>query len=141
MNYIQFYTATIFQWKHLLNNELNKTIILDSLRYLVNAGKIKLYAYVIMPNHIHVIWKIEEKISASRGHVPLTTSKWERNPLSVDLYTREVVEQKLDYIHNNPKVEKWKLVMDDEYYKYSSEEFYETEIDKLGILTHYLDDL
>ena len=53
--------------------------------------------------------------------------------------SKKPIEQKLDYIHNNPKAEKRKLVMNDEYYKYSSEEFYETEIDKLGILTHYLD--
>ena len=36
---------------------------------------------------------------------------------------------------------KWKLVKNDERYEYSSEAFYEEEIDVLGVLTHYMDDL
>ena len=33
--------------------------------------------------------------------------------------------QKLDYIHNNPLAEPWKLVIDPCDYKYSSASFYE----------------
>ena len=34
---------------------------------------------------------------------------WERNPLSVEIYSKEIAEQKLRYIHNNPRQEKWNL--------------------------------
>lgn len=53
----QFYTATILEWKFLLYNDLFKNIIIQSLKYLVDNKKIKLYAYVTMSNHVHLIWQ------------------------------------------------------------------------------------
>ena len=51
----QFFTVTIIKWKHLLvNNELKNSSI-DSLRFLRNEGSIVVYAFVIMPNHIHLL--------------------------------------------------------------------------------------
>jgi REP element-mobilizing transposase RayT len=35
-----------------------KDILIDSLKYLVKIGKIKVYGFVIMPNHIHLIWEL-----------------------------------------------------------------------------------
>ena len=62
---------------------------------------------------------------------------WERNSLSIDLWTPAVFMQKLDYIHDNPLQEKWQLVTFPEDYKYSSAKFYETGVDEFGILTHF----
>ena len=31
---------------------------------------------------------------------------WERNPLSINIYNREMLLQKLNYIHNNPVQDK-----------------------------------
>lgn len=60
---------------------------------------------------------------------------WERNPLSIELRTEAIYEQKLDYIHWNPvKSGLCKLPED---YKYSSAKFYETGIDDFGFITHY----
>ena len=61
---------------------------------------------------------------------------WQRNPLSVDLFLKEVYIQKMEYIHNNPV--KAGLCRYPELYKYSSAEFYETGEDKFGILTHWV---
>ena len=44
---------------------------------------------------------------------------WERNPLSVDLWSRAVFLQKLNYMHNNPVRPPWKLCKHPEEYKYS----------------------
>jgi putative transposase len=33
-------------------------VVINSWKYLVENKKIKIYAYVIMPNHIHLIWKM-----------------------------------------------------------------------------------
>jgi hypothetical protein len=49
---------------------------------------------------------------------------WERNPKTKLLDSREVVEQKLDYIHNNPVQGKWMLTSDPCEYKFSSAKFY-----------------
>ncbi len=54
----QFYTATIIDWKFLLDNNIFKNIIISSLKYLVDNKKIKLHALVIMDNHIHLIWLV-----------------------------------------------------------------------------------
>ena len=61
---------------------------------------------------------------------------WERNSLSIDLWTEKVFVQKLNYIHNNPCKHPWCLVKFPEEYKYSSAKFY-TGIDDFGFLSHY----
>lgn len=51
----QFFTATILEWKPLLKQDKYKDVIIESLRFLVNDKRIKLFAFVIMSNHIHLI--------------------------------------------------------------------------------------
>jgi len=52
-----FITATILDWQPILLKKLRKQIIIRSLKYLVDKNFIRLHAFVIMPNHIHLIWK------------------------------------------------------------------------------------
>ena len=56
----QFFTATILEWKHLLKDDGYKDIIVNSLRFLKNEQSIVIYGYVIIPNHIHLIWQIQD---------------------------------------------------------------------------------
>jgi REP element-mobilizing transposase RayT len=53
----QFFTATILEWKTLLQQDKYKEEIVKSLRFLVQQKRIKLYAFVIMNNHLHLIWQ------------------------------------------------------------------------------------
>ena len=62
---------------------------------------------------------------------------WERNPLSIDLWSRPVFIQKLKYMHNNPVQAHWKLCTFPEEYKYSSFCFYEHGDMKFSFLSHY----
>ena len=55
-----FWTDTIKEWKHLLKEDKYKLIIMEQLQLLVKKNKIKVYAFVIMPNHIHLIWELVE---------------------------------------------------------------------------------
>ena len=169
-NYLQFFTATNLNWKNLLQPDKYKQIIIDSLKFLVEKQRVKVYGFVIMPNHIHIIWRIDQnhkledvkrdflkytaqmiKFDLMENHpqvlpyfeVNLKDRKyqfWERNPLSVDLYSRKIVSQKLDYIHANPLQEKWSLAQTPEEYWFSSSRFYEAGVDDFGFLTHYLED-
>jgi hypothetical protein len=50
---------------------------------------------------------------------------------------RQVVEQKLDYIHNNPM--KAGLCENSIDYEYSSARYYELNEDNWGFITHYAD--
>jgi len=164
-NHTQFFTATILQWKPLLKDNDFKDIIISSLLHLKKAGSIKLYAFVIMPNHIHLIWQIQDghkniqlrllKFTAQQFKFRLKDTGnpllkafevdakdrqyqfWERNSLSVDLWTPSIFMQKLDYIHNNPLQEKWHLAKLPEDYKYSSAKFYYTGDDEFALLDHY----
>lgn len=60
---------------------------------------------------------------------------WKREPLSIELRSASVFDQKLNYIHYNPV--KAGLCVNPEDYYYSSAKFYHDGTDKFGILTHY----
>ena len=64
---------------------------------------------------------------------------WKRGSLPGELYSREVIEQKLDYIHHNPVQGKWNLCEDFVNYKYSSAAYYELGRDDFGFMSHYMD--
>ncbi len=57
-----FFTATILEWKHILTQDKYKDIIIESFRFLVNEMRVRIFAFVIMPNHFHAVWKINEKL-------------------------------------------------------------------------------
>ena len=57
---IYFWTATINQWQRLLENDEYKDVIVDSVEYLTDSGKIDVFAFIIMPKHIHLIWRVNE---------------------------------------------------------------------------------
>jgi REP element-mobilizing transposase RayT len=58
---IEFFTATCLNWQPLLREDSRKTIVLDSLKFLVEDGRIWLYGFVIMPNHVHLLWCKRDK--------------------------------------------------------------------------------
>ena len=161
----QYFTSTIYEWKHLLSENSCKEILIDSLRFLVNNKKITLNAFVIMSNHFHSIWQplfgftpkmIQESfmkhtskqlINALGQNNQVFLNEclvnkadrkyqiWKRRPLSVELFTPAVFNQKLEYIHNNP-VEAGLCKYPEEYY-YSSARYYHDGIDYFNILTQF----
>ncbi|MBC7536066.1 MAG: transposase [Ferruginibacter sp.] len=161
----QFYTATIYQWKQLLLKEAYKNIIIESLQYLVSDKRIVLNGFVIMSNHLHLIWQASNVFTPSEVQASfmkytsrqlirlikvdspdmLTEFKvnrgdrdhqiWKRDPLGFELFTHEVFIQKLDYMHYNPV--RASLCNYPEEYYYSSAKFYEEGIDDFGMLTHF----
>ena len=59
---------------------------------------------------------------------------WKRNSLSIELHSKKVFNQKLNYIHQNPV--KAGLCKLPEEYHYSSAKFYATGVDDFDMLTH-----
>ena len=169
LDVIYFYTVAILDWVHLLKSEKFKLIVLNSLIHLVNKKRIKVYGFVIMSNHIHVIWEWLEMNGKEMPHASFmkftghqfleelrrTDSQllqrfwvkrntrnhqfWQRNALPIIMYDRKILEQKLDYIHLNPMQEHWNLVTDPNDYLYSSCSFYERDDMRFDWLTHYMD--
>ena len=69
-----FFTDTIYQFKPLLENDDLKRIVINSWKYLADKGLIVVYGYVIMPNHVHLLWNMLERMAEkARPQVSLNT--------------------------------------------------------------------
>ena len=53
-------TSTVIGWVDALSREWYKEIICDSLKFCINNKGLLLHAWVIMPNHIHLIASCQE---------------------------------------------------------------------------------
>ena len=164
---IFFFTATNLNWIKLLADDEIKKLIVQSLKFLSNNKRVKIWGFVIMPNHIHILWQIcfpHKKADVQRDFLKYTAQQikfyliknnsplldniivnakdrkyqiWERNALSFEIDNSETLLQKLNYIHKNPLQEKWNLCIHQESYFYSSYRFYETGVDDFGFLEHF----
>ena len=64
---------------------------------------------------------------------------WERRAKWIEIDNLAILEQKIEYIHNNPVQEKWKLVDLPEVYIWSSASFYLLNDKRYGFIKHYMD--
>jgi REP element-mobilizing transposase RayT len=147
-----------------------KNIIINSLTYLSDLGKTDVFGFVIMPNHIHLIWRINEmngkettqgsflKYTAHEFKKTLKTDAdnslasfavdaqnkayefWKRDSLAIHLFSKEIAYQKLDYIHYNPCTEYWQLAKEPNDYLFSSAKYYETGIKNFRFLKDLRDE-
>lgn len=169
LNKVYFWTSTIKDWTQLLKNDSYKELVILCLKELVEKKLIVVYAFVIMPNHIHLVWEMIEKNGKEMPHASFNKKTahelvkdmkinrqqllplfkvdererafriWQRDALAVWMDRRAKVEQKINYIHLNPLQERWNLADRPEDYKWSSARFYEEGIDDFGVITHYLE--
>ncbi len=159
----------MLNWQKLLQHDERKQILMDSLKFMVNEKRIWLYGFVIMPNHIHLMWcrqddwvnksteQISLKFTAQQIKFKIIDTNpsellnykntqndrlyhfWERRPYIATMYNRNVAAQKIDYMHYNPV--KAGLCETPEEYHYSSARFYELNQDDWGFITHYQEHL
>jgi len=152
---IFFFTATINSWMHLLAEDKYKQVVADSLENLKNRKLADVFAFVIMPNHIHLIWRtlslngketvqgsflkytahcfkrmlLEDNSDQLSKYSVVASNKqfefWQRDSLAIHLYSKEVAFQKLDYLHLNPLAEHWQLAKEPSGYYWSSASFYQ----------------
>ncbi len=64
---------------------------------------------------------------------------WERRPMWIHIENSMILEQKLDYIHNNPLQNKWKLCASPEDYEWSSASYYLSEQKTFDFLCDFRD--
>jgi len=150
--YALFTTVTCLEWKPILENDREKRIVVESMRFLVNDERVRIFAFVIMLNHFHLIWQMRQnhdREGEQRNFLKFTGQQilknlrnnrsalldelfvqakdrkfqvWERNSLSVPLWSLKVFDQKLEYFHRNP-VKAGLCEFPEDYY-YSSAGFY-----------------
>src|SRR5689334_7806273 len=164
----EFFTATILNWHCLLNNDSCKQIVVDTLSWLSTNKRCTIHGFVIMPNHIHLLWKISNGYSRRQVQGTLlsfsahafkkyiandsqhftryqvnaadrTYQFWERMPMVKVCWYRPFLLQKLEYMHNNPCQPRWDLSALPEDYFWSSAAFYEKGISRFPWLVHFMD--
>ena len=165
-HYPDFFTATCLNWTDVLRQDQYKDIVIDSLRFMVRNERAIVYAFVIMTNHIHLVWQFigqHQREAVQRDFLKFTSQQilkdlrnkkstlqlellvnasdrkfqvWERNPLSIPLVSEKMTEQKIKYIHENPVRKGWCVHPED--YHYSSARFYLCNERNWDFLTHCL---
>jgi putative transposase len=159
-----FITVTCLNWAPVLTAKEHKEIIVNSLRFLVRQERVRVSAFVLMDTHFHLIWQVmgeHTREDVQRDFLKFTSQQilkhlrnnnspilnellvdakdrkyqvWERNSLSIELYSEKVLAQKLDYIHLNP-VQAGLCSLPEEY-EYSSAWFYEKNELNFDFLNH-----
>ena len=152
-----FVTFAVVEWIDVFTRNKYKDIILDSLGYCQKEKGMEIFAWCIMTNHIHLIFRsikgmkpeqilgdfkrftsktlvktIKDNPAESRKKWMLkifeTCAKktsnvkdyqfWRHDNKPVELWSKKVIDEKVNYIHNNPV--KAGLVSKPEDYLYSS---------------------
>jgi|SRR6185437_10480072 len=151
-----FLTFTVVGWLDVFTRREYCDIVIKNLQYCKDNKGMELYAFVIMPSHIHLIVRQNESrlsevvrdfksITAKEIIKEIITNNvesrkdwilnffkayasdikqnkeymfWQKTNHPVELFSAKVMEQKINYIHNNP-VEAG-IVDSPEYYVYSS---------------------
>lgn len=164
---VYFWTSTVKDWKNLFVQDKYKQLIIDQWRSLTQKELIIVYGFVIMPNHLHVIWELCKRNGKEMPHASFNKATahlivkdlkvnhpavipyfkvnehersfriWQRDPLAVLMDNKSKVEQKLTYIHQNPLQERWNLATDPIEYPWSSAAFYENEPTDFDFLVRY----
>ncbi len=138
---IHFVTFTIIEWANLFSKVIYKDIFIENLKFYVRNQGLKVHAFVIMSNHVHLIvssTQPKNDLSSIIGRIKSYTSKqflailksgndnrsswllemfrkavsdnsrnkdyqvWIQHNHPIELNTNEMIDQKLEYIHNNP---------------------------------------
>ncbi|MBK7855243.1 MAG: transposase [Bacteroidetes bacterium] len=166
---LYFVTMTVVGWIDVFTRAQYCDEIVSSFNYCIEKKDLRVFAFVIMPSHIHFIAKvenygnlsdvlrdfksftakriiqlIEESDKESRkewllymfeffGKKQVQNKKyqfWQQNNHAFDLFSNKFIDQKVDYIHNNP-VEA-RIVQEPYQYIYSSaNEFTDLKLSEL----------
>lgn len=161
-NAMYFLTFTVIDWVDVFTRKEYKFELVDSMNYCVKKKGLTIFAWVIMSNHMHVIWQAREGHNLSdilRDFKKFTAKKiismiedgnesrkvwllekfefagkrlkriskykfWkdDNHAIQLDPLNPEMIDQKLDYIHDNPV--KAMLVEEPHHYIFSSAKDY-----------------
>ncbi|RUT78079.1 REP-associated tyrosine transposase [Ancylomarina longa] len=154
---VYFVSFAVVEWIDVFTRLEYKEILLDSLRYCQHHKGMEIFAWCIMTNHIHLVYKsvngqnpelllgdlkrftsnklvkaIKVNPRESRKEWLLEKFKkaaeqssnvkhyqfWRHDNRPIELWSNKVIDEKINYIHNNPVEEG--LVTYPEEYVYSS---------------------
>lgn len=163
---VYFLTFQVVGWADIFSRKCYRDIIINSLDYSRKNKGLKVYAYVIMTNHVHLIVRSKHgDLSGIVRDVKKFTSKqlfktvdeinesrrewltlifnyhgkynkrvkgrqlWTHENHAVELTNNEMIDSKINYIHENPVRAGW--VKNSENYLYSSAQNFSGDTDAL----------
>lgn len=153
---LYYATLTVVGWLDVFTRREYVNIVYDSIRFCQEKKNLQLYAYVVMPNHLHLICSTgEQPLNEVLRDMKSFTAKaivdaiatnaqesrrewllhifeyhgrgnsqnrnfqfWQHGSHPIELYSEEVIWQKVRYLHNNPV--KAGMVTEPEHYLHSS---------------------
>ncbi len=166
---VNFVSFAVVEWLDVFTRNEYKNIVIDSLHYCQKNKGMEIFAWCIMTNHIHLIFRSKngQKPELLLGDFKRFTSKeivkaiinnpresrkdwlleqflkagakssnvnkyqfWRHDNNPIELWSNQVIDEKINYIHNNPVKEG--LVFRAEEYLYSSAADYAGEKGILG---------
>ena len=168
---VYFVSFAVVEWLDVFTRHEYKDILLDSLAFCQQKKGMELFAWCIMTNHLHLIfrsiqgqkpelllgdfkrftsneiikaiknnpresrreWRIEhfEKAALKSSNVN-KCQFWRHDNKPIELWSNKVIDEKINYIHNNPVDEG--LVFRPEDYVYSSARDYSGEKGLLDVI-------
>jgi putative transposase len=140
---VYFLTFTVKNWYYVLDRYFRWNILADSLKYLKENKGLKLYSFVFMLNHLHLVIFSEDVAGFLRDFKGFTSKEifknikktepnvlklflneknqfefWEHTNMPKIIENENFYSQKVEYIHNNPI--KKSYVLQPEYWYWSS---------------------
>jgi len=152
-----FLTTTVVTFEPIFRYESLANILLSNLRFYSESFTVKIHAFVIMPNHLHLLTTGGEQVSQFMGRLKQYSARqitnwcqennkddllnlfscaatkyktrhkyqvWQSRFDNYVVTRQEDLMTKLNYIHNNPLQERWKLCDRIEDYRFSSARYY-----------------
>lgn len=125
-NGIYFLTMTVLNWYYLFDRHNRWNILADSLMWCIDNKNLKVFAYVFMLNHIHLIVDSTDIAGFIRDFKKFTSKQikqnlvntepqvlslfevgtsyqfWQKTNMPLLIETEKFLVQKINYIHNNP---------------------------------------
>ena len=113
---VYFITFTVVDWLPVFVDESPNSILIDSLKYCIDNKGLRVNAYVIMPNHLHAV-VFNTEFDSTALHQALTdfrkftgqaltgyvnTRFWQSGWHAEGIESERFLEQKVNYIHDNP---------------------------------------
>lgn len=116
-NAIYFLTFTVIDWVDVFTRKEYKLILVDSMNYCIKEKGLTVFGWVIMSNHIHVIWQAKEgyQLSAIIRDFKKFTAKRIIYEIETGLESRKVwLLRKFEFAEKRLKrISKYKFWKDD----------------------------
>lgn len=144
---IYFFTFTVKRWYYLFDRHNRWKIIADSLEYCRSHKQLKIYGFVFMLNHVHLVVaspdmagfvrdfkrhtsrEIHKNIVATEPNIEKlfleldgACAVWQETNMPVCLETEKVFFQKLNYVHENPVRKNYVMRAEDWYWSSANPE-------------------